>query len=67
MATVSEGNGQTALQGEPAGNRRIIFIFIAALVLFLIIFGVLATNFLSSDSTAGEEPRSQPEDIRARP
>ena len=67
MATVSDSSGNAGLSGEPASNRKWIFIFIAGAVLFLIIFAVMAGNFMSSDSTAGEEPRSQPEDTRARP
>jgi hypothetical protein len=67
MATVSDSSGDTGLSGEPAGNRKWIFIFIAGAVLLLIIFAFLASSFMSSDSSAGEEPRSQPEDTRARP
>lgn len=66
MATVS-GNGDTGLGSEPAGNRKIIVIFIAGAILFLIIFAFVGGSFWSSDGNAGEEPRSQPEAPRARP
>jgi hypothetical protein len=67
MATVSDSSEHTDLSGEPAGNRKWILIFIAGAILFLIIFAVLGGSFMLSDGKAGEEPRSQPEDIRARP
>lgn len=67
MATVSDSSGHTGLSAEPAGNRKWILIFIAGAVLFLIIFALFAGNFMSSDNSAGEQPRSQPEDTRARP
>lgn len=66
MATVS-GNGETGLGGEPAGNRKIILVFIAVGILFLIIFAFVGGSFWSSDGNAGEEPTSQPEAPRARP
>ena len=67
MATVTDSSGHTGLSSEPAGNRKWILIFLAGAALFLIIFAVLAGNFMSDDGTAGEQPRSQPEDTRAKP
>jgi hypothetical protein len=68
MAITSDRTDQMSLQGEPAGNRKVILIFIASAVFFLIVFALMAGNFLSDDNkSAGEGSGSQQEDTRAKP